>query len=145
MKTIGIIFLALFAIVGGIGLSIALDLGGLLYQKETAGFRGQSEAERAIESGRSRIQLYNEFFALCSGIQAKEAQLDALRANTEMPSEKRGTAITATQIARQTLITDYNGKATRSYTAARFKDAKLPFRIPLKSYDNSNQRTTCAG
>lgn len=142
MKVLGIIFAAILGLAAVVGLGIALDLGGLFYQKETAEFRGESEAERTIESGRSRIQHYNEFFNLCASIQAKEFQIDALKSTESMDEKRKEEAITAARIARQSLITEYNNKTARNYTAGRFKDVDLPYRISSKPYET--EHTKCA-
>ena len=130
-------------VVGFIGFMATTDIGGLLYQKWTAPLRGQSEAERTIESGASRIQRYQEFFNICQGIQAKEDAIDNLKANSTMDTERRDTAITANQNARSTLIAEYNSKSTQAYTAARFRDSNLPYQIARGPYLGTN-RTVCA-
>lgn len=137
------IFVALILVVlGFIAFVVLSDFGSLWYQQLTAPFRGKTEAERQIESGSSRIQHYQEFFKLCQGIQAKEAQIDALESNVEMDRAQKANAITAAKIARQSLISEYNSKTAQDYTAARFKDVDLPYSIPLTSY--SGQKTKCA-
>jgi hypothetical protein len=130
------------AVIGFIAFMAATDIGGLLYQKATAPLRGQSEAERQIESGASRIQRYQEFFNICQGIQAKEDAIDNLQANSSMDTQKRDTAITANQNARATLIAEYNSKSGQAYTAARFKASNLPYQINRGPYMGSN-RTNC--
>lgn len=128
---------------GTVGLVIALDVGGIFYQKATSGIRGKAEAERIIESGSSRIQRYQEFFNICQGVQAKEDAIDNLLANKTMDTVKRDTAVTANQNARATLIADYNSKSAQAYTAARFKASNLPYQINRGPYNGSN-RTNCA-
>lgn len=130
------------AVVGFIGFMVATDLGGLMYQKLTAPFRGAVEAERMIEGGASRIQRYQEFFNICQGIQAKEDAIDNLNANNSMDEQKRDTAVTANQNARATLIAEYNSKSGQSYTAARFKASNLPYQINRGPYTGMN-RTNC--
>lgn len=143
MRYIAAVFIGLLILAGLIALTIGLDLGGLIYQKETASLRGRSEAERIIEGPASRIQLYNEFFNLCAGIQAKEKQIDILANDKALPEGRRAEAITATRIARTSLITDYNGRASRNYTAGRFKAANLPYRISPNPYEPGGQKTLC--
>lgn len=130
------------AVVGFVGIMVATDLGGLMYQKLTAPFRGAVEAERMIEGGASRIQRYQEFFNICQGIQAKEDAIDNLNANNSMDEQKRDTAVTANQNARATLIAEYNSKSAQSYTAARFKASNLPYQINRGPYTGMN-RTNC--
>lgn len=77
------ILLGSAAVVGFIGFMVATDIGSLLYQKATAPLRGQTEAERMIEGGASRIQRYQEFFNICQGIQAKEDAIDNLKATLQ--------------------------------------------------------------
>lgn len=139
MKTV---LLGTAAVIGFVGFMTLTDIGSLLYQKWTAPLRGQTEAERTIESGASRIQRYQEFFNICQGIQAKEDAIDNLQANSTMDTEKRDTAVTANQNARATLIAEYNGKSAQAYTAARFKDSNLPYQINRGPYTGAN-RTNC--
>lgn len=139
MKTIGLYGLGFVAL---IGVGVATDLFGIFYQKETAGIRGQSEAERLIESGSSRIQRYEEFFGICSAVQAKESAIDALRRNDSMDESRRDTAITSNEIARDRLIAEYNAKAGMAYTAARFLASNLPATLSIEAYDGT--RTLCA-
>lgn len=130
------------AVIGFVGFMATTDIGGLLYQKFTAPLRGQSEAERSIEGGASRIQRYQEFFNICQGIQSKEDAIDNLKANGSMDTQKRDTAITANQNARATLIAEYNSKSGQAYTASRFKASNLPYQINRGPYTGSN-RTNC--
>lgn len=136
------ILLGTAAVVGFVVFIIATDLGGLVYQKMTAPFRGSVEAERMIESGSSRIQRYQEFFNICQGVQAKEDAIDNLLANKTMDTVKRDTAVTANQNARATLIAEYNSKSAQAYTAARFKASNLPYQINRGSYTGKNP-TNC--
>jgi len=129
-------------VVATIGLSIALDLGGLFYQGQTAGFRGAMEAERQIESAPSRIQRYEEFFNICQGVQAREDAIDALLANASINEEDRDRAITANQSARAQLIAEYNSMASQDYTAARFQASNLPYQLTRGLYDGD--QTNCA-
>lgn len=141
MKVIGILFAALIGLAALVGVGVALDLFGIFYKKETAGIRGESEAERMIESGTSRMQRYEEFFDLCQGIRSKEFQIDALEKNDQMDSDRKADALTATIISRHNLISEYNSKSARAYTSARFKAEGLPYRISNKPYDGT--KTEC--
>lgn len=120
----------------------ATDIGSMLYSQATSGLRGATEAERTIESGASRIQRYQEFFAICEGVQTKEDAIDNLLANNTMDEVTRDTAVTANQNARAQLIAEYNSKSGQSYTAARFKDSNLPFQLARGPYIGTNQ-TNC--
>lgn len=142
MRTLGIIFSAVLGVAALVGLFIALDLGGLVYQENTAEMRGESDAEQRIESAGSRIEAYERFFDLCASVQAREAAMDAIRANDAMDEEKRSTAIMSNETQRGRLIADYNSDSTKNYTQARFKDSDLPWRLDRGAYDGSNQ-TRC--
>lgn len=117
---------------------LALATGG--WQYLTAPFFGRVEAERAIESGPSRTALYDRFFDLCAGIQAIEGQIDAQSA---IENERSRQNVAGLQGRRAQLIARYNADAAKDYTAARFRDADLPYHIPASTYDGSN-RTICA-
>lgn len=138
----------IIAIVGAlaavIGLTVGLDIFGLWYRAETAPIRGKSNAEVQIESAPSRIQRYEEFFALCQSVQTKEDQILALQANQTMKPAKRDIAITAQQAARSQLINEYNSKSAQAYTAARFKDSNLPSELSRLPFDGTNL-TNCKG
>ena len=139
MKTLLGILAVLALVAGAVALSVGLDLFGLFYQSKTAPIRGSSNAERQIESAPSRIQNYEEFFALCSGIQAKEGQIRALQASN---TDRAADMILGLESARQQLIAEYNAMSAQDYTAARFKDAGLPYRIDAALFDGSNP-TAC--
>tara|TARA_Y100000310_G_scaffold74348_1_gene70464 strand:+ start:6034 stop:6459 length:426 start_codon:yes stop_codon:yes gene_type:complete len=136
------VLLTVGGVIGMIGLGIATDLGGLLYKKETAAFRGKANAEHQIESAASRIQRYEEFFNICQSIQAKEAAIDTIKASMSQDNQLYSVSITSNQMARSTLIAEYNSKTAQSYTSARFKASNLPYRIDLSQYDGSN-KTEC--
>lgn len=143
MKAVGTILLLVLGFAGFLALVIGLDLGGLLYQKETAGFRGRSEAERNIQRGTSRIQRYEEFFNLCSSVQKAEAAIDSLEANKTMNVARRDEAITAQRIARRASIADYNRRAVASYTSGQFRDSQLPYTLQNTRYEAGRNNTNC--
>lgn len=142
----GDVIKAVAAILGILILIFAVVIGGDLfyswYRGTTASFRGGSEAERAIESGQSRIELYNRFFNLCSGVRAKEAAIVTL-SKSSMDPKLRQTSIDSNQISRSNLIEEYNALAASSYTAARFKDSGLPERISFEPFVAEHSRTVC--
>lgn len=132
-------FLAAAGLAGFLVLLLGSDLFGLWYKGQTAPFRGKMNAEQQIESAPSRIQRYEEFFALCQGVQTKEDQIDSLLVSN---ISKREVALTAQQAARSKLINEYNAKSAQAYTAARFKASNLIYQIPRGAYDGTNP-TNC--
>ena len=120
---------------------VVASLSSLAWRYFTAEVRGTVDAEEQIESASSRIQRYQEFFNICQSIQTKEDAIDNLRANSTMDEERKGMAITANQNARSNLINKYNSKSAQNYTAERFKQSNLVYRIPRGIY--KDQRTTC--
>jgi len=119
-------------------LALSVATGG--WQYLTASFFGKVEAERAIESGPSRTAIYDRFFDLCAGIQAVEGQIDAQSA---LGTDRARQNVAGLNARRAQLIARYNADATKDYTAARFRDADLPYRISPAAYDGSRQ-TVCA-
>lgn len=142
MRLLGIIFAGLLGLAALVGIGIALDLGGLVYQERTAEMRGQSNAERQIESAAARIAAYEKFHDLCAAIQAREDAMDAVRANTAMDDARKANALTANQTQRASLIAEYNADSRKDYTAARFKDSDLPWALDRAPYDGTNP-TSC--
>lgn len=115
----------------------------------TAPWFGWVEAEVQQESAGNRVFQYETFFNLCAKVQSTEANLasqlallDTLDPESNQYSMTQ-TNIAGLQAARNNAITEYNSRSTRDYTSARFKDADLPYRIPLDLY-NGNNRTSCA-
>lgn len=134
IKGVGVVIL-------GIILLVAISLGTLAWRYYTAEMRGSVDAQEQIESAPSRIQRYQEFFSICQSIQTKEDAIDNLRANDSMDEQRKGSAITANQNARSTLINEYNSMSSQSYTAARFKASNLVYQIPRGPYESN--RTNC--
>ena len=91
MSTLAKIAVGIVALGAVIGLTVGLDLFGLWYRGATAPIRGNSDAEVQIESAPSRIQRYEEFFALCQSVQTKEDQILALEANSSMNDQQKAT------------------------------------------------------
>jgi hypothetical protein len=125
---------------GGFALLAALSLASGAFTYITAPFFGRVEAERQIESGASRTALYNEFFDLCAGVQAIEGQIDA---QIDVKNPNAPINIAGLQSRRSQVIAQYNANATKSYTAARFLDAKLPYQLVAGTYTGAN-KTVCA-
>lgn len=136
------IALGIAGLLAVIALFVGLDMFGMFYQAETSDMRGRANAESQINGAANRIQSYDTFFALCGGIQAKEAAIDALQLNTDMPKGQISAAISANQVSRSQLITEYNAKTNAVYTTGRFKSSGLPGQIPLDLYTGQN-KTAC--
>ena len=143
MKALGYIFTALTGLGALIALGVALDLGSLLYQEKTAETRGKSNAETKIESAGSRIAIYEKFHDLCAAVQAREAAMDAIRANTTMDDDKKSTALMANEAQRGKLIAQYNSDGRKKHTSERFLSSDLPWSLFPAPYHGSN-KTDCA-
>ncbi|OCP21988.1 MULTISPECIES: hypothetical protein [unclassified Ensifer] len=136
MSTLKIIGFSLAGLAGLATLSLATGA----FQYVTAPFFGRVQAERQIESGASRTALYNEFFDLCAGVQAIEGQIDA---QTGVQSANTQINLAGLQSRRSQVIAQYNANASKSYTSARFHDAKLPYQLVAGTYTGQN-KTACA-
>ena len=117
-------------------LVVAYAAGGLRWI--SAPFWGGVQAEVQLESGPSRISLYNRFFDLCAGVQAIEGQIDAQVAGRNDPQ-----IVAGLHSRRAQVIADYNADAAKEYTNARFLGDELPDRLSLVPYDGSN-KTICS-
>lgn len=124
----------------------ALALGALGFgiKWATADLRGAADVrEKTVANGNFRIGTYEEFFDLCSSVQAAEAAIT--NAETELatkPSsdraEKLQQVITSQRNVRADSITTYNSKAAQNHRQA-FQDTDLPYRLDLNA-----QETQCA-
>ena len=135
------------ALLGIIGVLIFGAVGGFRYI--TAPFRGAVEVERQIESGASRIALYNLFHDRCASIQGLEGTIDSQR-NLLAALDPDGDDYSRTLIniaglegRRLSEINRYNEDAAKDYTAARFLDADLPYALSVAAYSGDN-RTRCS-
>lgn len=126
--------------VAGLAGIAALSLASGAFSYITAPFFGRVEAERQIESGASRTTLYNQFFDLCAGVQAIEGQIDA---QISVQNERTPQNLAGLQGRRSQVIAEYNANASKSYTAARFLDSKLPYQLATGIYTGAN-KTVCA-
>ncbi|WP_276122629.1 hypothetical protein [Pararhizobium qamdonense] len=135
-----------FTLLGFVGLG-ALSLASGAFSYVTAPFFGRVQAERQLESGASRVALYNQFFDLCAGVQALEGQMDVQTAlyESQAGEDRNRTAVNIAGLnaRRFQIITQYNADAAKSYTAARFLDAKLPYQLSLATYSGQT-KTVCA-
>lgn len=103
----------------------------------TADARGAGDAREQIKAnGSFRIAAYNEFFDLCSSVQAQE---DRIRIFSDDPSPEGQINLRAVEAKRADLIREYNSKASREYTEGQFRDSDLPFQLSV-----NNKETQCA-
>lgn len=121
---------------------IALTAFGYGYRYFMAPIKGKVAAEEQLESASNRIQRYNHFFDLCASVQRQKAQLAAQRERLQSEPEgkfksrvRANIAGIQSQIAGS--VAQYNADSTKSYTAARFKDSNLPYRLTIEG------KTTC--
>lgn len=115
---------------------IALIFGSWAWKYYTASIKGKVNAEVQIESAESRIQWYNHFHDLCSVVQSNKESLrvqkmllESSESNDERIRIRANIGGIQAQIARN--VNRYNADASKNYTAARFKDSDLPFKLSV--------------
>lgn len=126
----------------GIAFGSVYASGG--FSRVTADFRGGTAATEQIKaSGAYRIAAYDAFFDKCAAIQGKEAQIAALRAESERAAGSRAEIvainISALTGSRGAAIARYNADAAKAGTEGQFRDSSLPYRI-----NPDQETTTCA-
>jgi len=106
----------------------------------TAGYFGAAEAEVEIQSSEFRRAAQAGFFDQCASIQTNEGQIDALLITlADENISQRTRDFTVTQLGgvtatRKGAINNYNANAQNTYQEGQFRDADLPFQIPLTEY-----------
>lgn len=116
-----------------------------LFEKKTAAFRGDVKATEQVQAdGRYRIAAYDQFFDLCSSIQAKDDQIKNIEgqiATEQDPVYRRDlhTSLSALQYQRSEAIRQYNADAAKAGTVGQFRDSGLPHDI-----DVNEENVTCA-
>ncbi len=133
--TVGLIVVAILAVI--------LVVGGIKFV--TADFRGQiDKREKVNADGGYRIAAYEEFYKLCSTVQAKNDEIGNLEAAVETASDDERKAelegaILAQRNTKAELVREYNAKAAAEGTRGQFRDSELPYEI------NSNQEDVQCG
>lgn len=135
-------------IVNGIGilagvlaliLVLTYALGGI--NLITAPFRGHVEKEERVQSGDYRISAYDQFYDLCSSVQADEDRINNLEDELETAAEDRAaqvkTTITAVKNSRSGKIREYNADARKEGTRGQFRSSDLPYEL------DNDEETTC--
>jgi hypothetical protein len=126
------------------GCAIGLSVIAFGIRWVTADLRGAADArEKTVANGDFRIGTYEQFFDLCSSVQAAEAAITNAQGelSTKPPADraqKLQQVITAQRNIRADSITTYNSKAAQEHRQA-FLDAALPYRL-----DVTTQETQCA-
>lgn len=143
-KLYGIIALILFGLIV-LAAGTGVLSGAISYV--LAPFRGAVDAQIQIESGANRRYTYDHFHNMCAAIKAIEIKIDTQNAllNQNTSEDQRNmilTNIAGLQAQRANKITEYNADSDKAYTAARFKDDRLPRSLPLAAYDGNN-KTSC--
>lgn len=105
----------------------------------TAGYFGAAEAKIEIQSSEFRRAAQAGFFDQCAGIQGNEVQIDTLLITLDSDIDQRTRNFTITQLggvtaSRGAAIAKYNADASNTYQEGQFRDADLPFQIPLTDY-----------
>lgn len=127
---------------------VGLAIGGVyltsFYSKTTANTRGTTQQREAnAGSGAFRQATYEQFFDLCSSVQASEAKVKNIREQQALASDRYekdrlGLSATAILNARAEAVTSYNKLATEKHRQ-QFLDSNLPYRLEL-----TDMETTCA-
>lgn len=128
--------LGIFAI---IAFAFVITLFTLGLRTATAGIFGAAEAHIQIQSAEFRRAAQATFYDQCAGIQGNEAQIDALLVTLDSDIDQRTRNFTVTQLggvtaSRGAAIAKYNADASNTYQEGQFRDADLPFQIPLTDY-----------
>lgn len=120
-------------------LAVMLIAGGI--QFVTADFRGVVDKREKINAdGGYRIAAYEEFYKLCSTVQAKNDEIGNLEAavdsasDVERKAELEG-AILAQRNTKAELVREYNAKAAAEGTRGQFRDSELPYEIDSNQED----------
>lgn len=126
------------------GLAAMWLFGWGFFQRETAGFRGETRVVEQVSADAGyRIAAYESFFDLCAAVQTKEAELAAAKSELdlhEQDSWRHGQLlanITAITSARAELINQYNADAAKADTAANFRSSDLPHQLDLETETTS--------
>jgi hypothetical protein len=105
-----------------VGIGITLLSGGLTILM--APFQGEVEKSQQVEgSGEYRVAQHDYFYNLCSDIQAKQQNLEVLRAAGEKD------AVVANEMQLNEMVSEYNANASNEYTKGQFKADELPYQI----------------
>lgn len=135
---------------GAVGIVVVLVLitmwtfGFGWWSKSTANFRGEvGVAEQTKANANFRIQAYDNFFNLCSAVQADEDRLEAqsslLDQTTDQAERQRiARTMAAIQGSRGQKIRRYNANARKEWTVGQFRANDLPFAL-----DPTQERTSC--
>lgn len=135
---------AIIVLVSIVGLAVGGVYLNSWYSKTTANTRGETQQREANQgSGAFRQAAYEQFFDLCSSVQAAEAKVDNLKtaqaqATDEYEKQRLGLSITAIMNGRADSIATYNKLAGEKHRA-QFQASNLPYRLDL-----NNMETTCA-
>ena len=128
--------LAIFAVIAFVFVIALFTLG---IRVATAGLFGAGEARIQIQSAEFRRAAQASFFDQCAGIQGNEVQIDTLLITLDSDIDQRTRNFTITQLggvtaSRGAAIAKYNADASNTYQEGQFRDADLPFQIPLTDY-----------
>lgn len=121
-------------------LVVALISGGIWLAKVAlSDVKGRGDAQRIKNDAPNRIAAQEGFEARYADIKATDAKLDAAaQAVTEDPTDRTAhQTLTGLRSYCQSVVGEYNAKA-RSFTAADFRAADLPFQI-----DPTDPATDC--
>lgn len=133
---------ALFIVVLLVAASMWL-FGWGFFQRETAGFRGETDQIEQISADADyRIAAYEEFYDRCWAVVELEAQITLAQAAvdaeaTDWGREEARRNLLALQNMRIELITAYNSDAAKEDTAANFHASDLPSELDIDIEETS--------
>ena len=119
---------------------VLLVFGGWAFKYFTAPIKGTVDAEVQIESAESRISNYNHFYDLCSQVQSMKQSIQNQKELLEYSDDENRQRVLAniagmkSQLSRY--VNQYNADASKSYTAARFRSATLPYKLYIDGTTN---------
>lgn len=136
--------------IAGIGIIFAvLYFGGIVGNNVKASYNRHvvtSKIRQNINTPLFAQGQYERFFNLCAAIQADEASLDEqyllLRSAEGDDASRIRANIGGLVATRADSITQYNADSTE-WTRGAFRDANLPYRIPLSPFKEGDTLTSC--
>lgn len=130
------------AIIGALILLVVVCKG---YSYMTAPINAELDARQQIYTGSNKIETYNRFYAICSGIQSGQINLKVQRAVlADQPSgddqfrQRMMLNVMAQEAQLQRDISTYNAAVNQTYTAANFKSSNLPDHIVIDQVAQCN-------
>lgn len=119
----------------GIGLAIAAVYAavyvGTQISMDTAERRGQAAQEERVKAdGDYRLAARDEFYKLCSTVEAQQQEIELLEADAKAATGERKELLESGVTAKRNTMVEnaeeYNAKAANEASRGQFRDAELP-------------------